>query len=52
MSAINYMNMESYLPDILSQINQEHHRYLRSLCFSLPFADDQMIEKIEKIFQV
>ncbi len=45
-NCINYMNMESYLRDILIKINKG---YPRSLCFHVPSADNQMIEKLEKM---
>jgi len=47
---IQNMNIQSFLNDILNEINKKHHRYLRLLCiYYIYTADDQMIKQLNKI---
>ena len=43
------MDVKTYLINILAEINYKCNDRLRSLCFCVPTADDQMIKTLEKM---
>jgi len=49
---INYMDINLFLRTIFIEINHNDNYYLRSLCFHSPLADDQMVEKLDKMIHL
>jgi hypothetical protein len=43
------MNIQTFLKDILNEINHKHYEYLRLLCIYIRTADDQMIKQLNKM---
>ncbi|CAF3608334.1 unnamed protein product [Rotaria sp. Silwood1] len=49
---INNMNVELFVQNILEKTNAEHNDHLRLLCFHVPTADDEIIQKLQKMIHV
>jgi len=49
LSYINNIDIELFLRDIFSKIDNDCNQYLRSLCFRMSIADDKIIKKLEKM---
>ncbi len=49
---INYMDINLFLRTIFIEINHNDKYYLRSLCFHSPLANDQMVEKLDKMIHL
>jgi hypothetical protein len=47
---VKYINL--FLRTIFIEINHNDNYYLRSLCFHSPLADDQMVEKLDKMIHL
>jgi hypothetical protein len=48
-NCIKNMNVELVVLDILTKINNDNNQNLRTLCFYLPTADNQIVQKLEQI---
>ncbi len=48
---LNNMNIQFFLRTISKKIDGTHNSSLRSLCFHLPVADNQMIKKLEQMIE-
>lgn len=46
---INDMNAELFVEKMVKKIKHDRNKYLRLLCFRVPAADEQIIEKLEKM---
>ena len=48
---INNMDAKSFIRKIIKRINDYGYDYLRSLCFHVPAADDEMVKKLDKMIR-
>jgi hypothetical protein len=48
---INAMDIQSFLRTIFKKINHNNNHHLRSLCFHVPTANDQIVENIEEMIR-
>jgi len=46
---VHNMDIESFLQEIFKKINDDSNDYLRSLCFQIPAADDQLIQNLKQM---
>ena len=48
---INNIDIELFIRKILKKIQDESNEQFRALCFHIPSADDQILEKFDKMIQ-
>ncbi len=46
---VHNRDIESFLTEIFKKINYDSNDYLRSLCFQIPAADDQLIQNLKRM---
>ncbi len=51
-NSLQKINIESFIREILARITGDSNHYLCLLCLRIPTADDQLIEKLQKIIDV